>query len=123
VRALDELGGDAPPELRQRAAFALGFFGGETAAAALRRRLQETEEDRFVRYNAAAALARRGDPAAREVVREMLTPGDLEQVVSVESSLEKQNKLEAIELEALRALDHSVRQGRPDLARRLRPAV
>jgi hypothetical protein len=123
VRALDQACADGPPELRRRATFALGFFGGEPAAEALRRRLGQDEEDRFVRYNAATALARRGDPAALDVAREMLSPRDLEQVVPLESTLEKQQKIEMIELEALRALDHSVRQGHPDLARQLRPAV
>jgi hypothetical protein len=123
IRALDEAGTGGPPELRRRATFALGFFGGEPAAEALRRRLAETEEDRFVRYNAATALARRGDLAALDVVREMLTRRDLEQVVPLESTLEKQHKIELIELEALRALGHSLRQGRPDLARPLRPEV
>ncbi|HEX8203389.1 MAG TPA: HEAT repeat domain-containing protein [Isosphaeraceae bacterium] len=123
VRALDEACAEGPPELRRRAAFALGFFGGEPAAEALRRRLSAAEEDRFVRYNAATALARQGDLAALDVAREMLTPGELEQVVPLESTLEKQHAVEQIQLEALRALDYSARHGRPDLARRLRTEV
>ena len=42
------------------AVYALGFFGGPTATEILRERVR-SDEDRFVRYNAAVALARRGD--------------------------------------------------------------
>ncbi len=97
VAALGEAGGDGDPELRQVAVYALGFFGGEPALKLLRDRLNDP--DRFVRYNAAVALARRGDPAARGTVREMLATADLDQVLSFPSKEEKQNKIEAIELE------------------------
>ena len=63
VAALGEASGDSDPELRQVAVYALGFFGGEPAAQLLRERLNDP--DRYVRYNAAVALARRGDEAAR----------------------------------------------------------
>ena len=53
----------------------------------------------------------------------MLSPRDLEQVVRLDNALEAQNKIEAIALEALRALEHSARQGHPDLAGQLRPEV
>ena len=66
------------------AVYALGFFGGEAAADILRERLND--EDRYVRYNAAIALARRGDPAALGILREMLSPADLEKVIRLETS-------------------------------------
>ena len=59
VKALGEAAANVEPELRQMAVYALWFFGGESAAQLLRERAYE-DEDRFVRYNAAAALARRG---------------------------------------------------------------
>ena len=122
VRALAAAAdGDAPSALRERAVYALGFFGGEEAATALRLNLGPDQEDRSVRYNAAAALARRGDPAALAVVREMLTTRDLEEVASPAVAREAPNRIEVIELEALRALQHAARAGHPDLARQLLP--
>jgi HEAT repeat protein len=121
VAALGEAAGDSDPELRQVAVYALGFFGGESAARLLRDRLNDP--DRFVRYNVAVALARRGDEAARATVREMLSTADLQKVLSFPSDVEKQNKIEAIELEAIQALQASVDGGHPDLAASLRGEV
>ena len=70
------------PEVRQMAVYALGFFGGPSATELLRERLQ-ADEDRFVRYNAAVALARRGDPAAAGTLREMLSTADLNKVIDL----------------------------------------
>ena len=87
----------------------------------LRERIQQ-DEDRFVRYNAAVALARRGDPAAEGTLREMLSTADLARSSICRATREKQNKIEAIELEALEALrdlasagQTGARQGRFDL--------
>jgi HEAT repeat protein len=123
VAALGEASGDADPELRQVAVYALGFFAGDQAAEVLRQRLEDA--DRFVRYNAAIALARRGDPAARGTLREMLRTADLEGVLTFPTQVEKQNKIEAIELEALQALQTAVRQGRAgqELAGSLRQEI
>ena len=107
VAALGEAAADGEPELRQVAVYALGFFGGEAARQALRERLQ-SDENRFVRYNAAVALGRRGDPAAKATLREMLSTADLDRVIDLTSTTEKQNKIEAIELEALQALQSSL---------------
>jgi hypothetical protein len=104
---------------RQMAAYALGFFPSGPAGQALHERLNDP--DRFVRYNAAVALARRGDGAALGTLREMLSPTALEKVVPIESAVEKRSKIEAIELEALNALQFAVSDGRTDLARSLRP--
>jgi len=125
VSALAEATRAEDAGLREAAIFALGFFGGEPAAAALRQRLASA--DPFVRYNAAFPLVRRGDEAALAVVREMLSPRDLQNAVpralAPDAQNEARTKLESIELEALKALEVSVRQGHPQLAREVRPAV
>ncbi len=101
------------------AAYSLGFFGGDQAAVLLRGLLNDP--DRFARYNAAIALARRGDPAARGTLREMLSTADLNKVVKQETETETRSKVESIELEALQALQTAIDHGHPDLARDLRP--
>jgi hypothetical protein len=124
-RAIKALGATAQtgsPELRQVAVYALGFFAGAEASPILRERMQ-TDEDRFTRYNAAVALGRRGDPDAAPTLREMLTTADLGKVIDSPSSTEKQNKIEAIQLEALEALRASIRGDSPRLARSLRSEV
>ena len=110
------------PELRQMAVYALGFFGGPAATQILRERLQ-ADEDRFVRYNAAVALARRGDRAAETTLREMLSTADLDKVIEIPTATEKQNKIESIQLEALEALRTSISNGSPELAKSLRPEL
>ena len=122
IQALGETAANGEPQLRQMAVYALGFFGGPTARERLRDRVR-ADEDRFARYNAAVALARRGDPAAEATVREMLSTADLDKVVEIESATEKQNKIEAIQLEALEALRTSLRNHSPQLAGSLRAAV
>jgi len=122
VAALTQAASGDEPELRQVAAYALGFFGGEAARKALRERLQ-TDENRYVRYNAAVALGRQGDPAAKETLREMLSTADLDRVIDISSTTEKQNKIEAIELEALQALQSSLSTGFPELVQSLRSEI
>ena len=121
VRALGEASENGETSLREVAVYALGFFGGEAAAQILRDRLNDA--DRFVRYNAAVALGRLGDPAAKGTLREMLSTTDLAKALTLDSDLEKQNKIEAIQLEALQALQTSIARGRPDLAESLRPEI
>ena len=70
------------PEARQMAVYALGFFGGNAAAEHLRERVKQ-DEDRYVRFNAAVALGRRGDPAAAGTLREMLSAADLSKVIDL----------------------------------------
>ncbi len=122
IAALTQAASGDEPELRQVAAYALGFFGGEAARKALRERLQ-TDENRYVRYNAAVALGRQGDPAAKETLREMLSTADLDRVIDISSTTEKQNKIEAIELEALQALQSSLSTGSPELVQSLRSEI
>ncbi len=122
IKALSETAVNGEPQLRKVAVYALGFFGGPTATEVLRERIR-ADEDRFTRYNAAVALGRRGDPAAEATLREMLSTADLDKVVEIESPTEKQNKIEAIQLEALKALQTALRNNSPQLARSLRPEV
>ena len=110
------------PEVRQVAVYALGFFGGSAATSFLGERIQ-SDEDRYVRYNAAVALARRGDQAAVDALREMLSTADLNKVVDLPGDTEKQNKIEAIELEALEALHASLATGKSELVGLLRPQI
>src|SRR4051812_3451658 len=84
VEALARTASAEEPELRQMSVYALGFFGGDAAVAALRDRLS-ADENRYVRYNAAVALARKGDTAAKAVLREMLSPSDLDRVIELAS--------------------------------------
>jgi HEAT repeat protein len=123
IAALGEAAAIGEPEVRQMAVYALGFFGGQAAARILRERVQQ-DEDRFVRYNAATALARRGDLAATGTMREMLSTSDLNKLIDLPGATEKQNKIESIELEALAALHSSVSsEGSPQLASSLRPQL
>lgn len=122
VSALAQAAAAEDPELRQLAVYALGFFGGESASQALRDRLTG-DDDRYVRYNAAVALGRRGDLAAKGTLREMLSTADLDRVIELPSQTEKQSKIEAIQLEALQAIQSSLSDGSAELARSLRPEV
>jgi hypothetical protein len=122
IAALGAAAATDPPEVRQLAVYALGFFGGPAAAEILRQRLHG-DEDRFVRYNAAVALARRGDLSAEKTLREMLATADLNKVIDLTSTTEKQNKIESIQLEALEALRSSIPNGSTELAKSLIPQI
>jgi len=104
VGGLAEAASGGDDDLRQLATYALGFCGGEASTEALRDRLT-SDGDRFVRYNAAVALARRGDPRAVATLREMLSTADLERVINLANQDAKRSKIETIQLEALAALD------------------
>ena len=122
VAALTRSASTGDEQVRKLSVYALGFFGGDAATAGLKERLL-SDEDRDVRYNAAIALGRRGDPVAAATFREMLNPADLDRVTISESPTEKRSRIEAIELEALSALQTSATEGKPALARLLRPQV
>jgi hypothetical protein len=122
VKALAKAAEDPEPALRQRAVFALGFFGGDEATETLRKVVSH-DEDRFVRYNAASALARRGDLAALDVLREMLSTQDLAAALSAANDKEKNHRIESIQIEALNALATSVNDKKPFLAERVRSEV
>ncbi len=121
VKALAESCQASEPEVRQISAYALGFLGGEAASATLRGRLND--EDRYVRYNAAIALGRQGDPMAVSVFREILSPQAMAQVIKFETKTETDNKIEEIELEGLESLQTSIRVGHATLAKLLRPEI
>jgi HEAT repeats len=122
VKALGEAAAVGEPEVRQMAVYALGFFGGPSATQFLCERVAG-DEDRFVRYNAAVALARRGDPAGAATLSEMLSTADLNKVIELSGTTEKQNKIEAIELEAIDALRNGVTKGKTKLAESLQPQI
>jgi HEAT repeat protein len=116
VEALAKASTDTVVELRQIAVYALGFFGGQPAADALRERIRG-DEDRYVRYNAAVALGRRGDEAAAATLREMLSTADLDRLIERPTTTEKENKIEAVQQEALEAISNSISAGSPAFAR------
>jgi hypothetical protein len=118
VKALGEAAATGEPECRQIAVYALGFFGGSAATELLRERVQQ-DEDRFVRFNAAVALGRRGNLTAEGMLREMLSTQDLLKVIDLTNETEKQNKIEGIELEAMGALRSSLTSGSNALAKAL----
>ncbi|AGA25522.1 HEAT repeat domain-containing protein [Singulisphaera acidiphila] len=121
IKALEVASEDENQELRQAAVYALGFFGGDSSTRVLRDRLKDV--DCYVRYNAAIALGRRGDSASQGVFREMLSSTDLNKIITLSSPSEKHSKIEAIELEALQALQYSVDHKSPGLAEQLRPEI
>ncbi len=106
VRALANATTAPDAEVRRRAAYALGYFSGNLAKDALRKRIQE-DEDRTVQYNAAVALGRLGDMDAAPLLREMLSTADLTQTIKRSSATETESAIKAIELEALWALQAS----------------
>jgi HEAT repeat protein len=121
VAALAHASSDPEPELRKRATFALGFFGGNGPVEPLRQRL--SDDNREVRYNAALALGRRGDLAALDTFRDMLTTTDLARTIDVPNQKEQQSLIETIQLNALRALEMAIRANQPILAQLLRKEV
>lgn len=121
VRALDQASQSGGRDLRTRAVFALGFFGGDEAAEVLRKRL--SSDDPFVRANASIPLARRGDLSCLPVARELLSTKDLDRVLRLDNPAEKRAMIEETQLNMLRSLEESLRRRRPDLAERLRPEV
>jgi HEAT repeat protein len=111
---------DEEAQVRQRAVYALAAYDDRAAAQDLLRSKVNEDSDRLVRYNAAAALAKSGDQAARDVLREMLSPRDLAQVITEETPEQNARKVEAIQLEALVSLKEGVQRGRKELAESLR---
>lgn len=121
LKALIEASRDPEPELRQRAVFALGFAAVPEAEAAVRAALEDG--DRFVRFNAANALARRGDRACAAVLREMLSTADLAAILGGESPTETAHQIESIQTEALGALGKAVESGHAELIADVRPQL
>ncbi|MBX6311358.1 MAG: HEAT repeat domain-containing protein [Isosphaeraceae bacterium] len=122
IAALVRAAGADDPALRQKAVYALGYCRSSSALATLRDRATE-DDDRLVRYNAAVSLARHGDPAARGVLREILSTEDLAQVLQGKTSSETERRIAGAQLEALWALRDSLRADQPALARSLRADI
>jgi len=91
---------DSAGEMRAATAFALGVIGGRETLPQLERLLRDPVAD--VRYNAAAALARLGDPAATAVLLEMLDDNRIAPLMA-EKSGDRQANRDAVRLNALRA--------------------
>lgn len=95
--ALPELAARARDQdagLRKTAVHALGAFAGEEATAALLAALEDATED--VRWNAALALARRGERAAAPVLLQMIDRSHLEAVPGSTAEQRDQVILEAV---------------------------
>jgi HEAT repeat protein len=82
------------PGIRKAVAHALGSLPSPEAAAALRGALQDSTED--VRWNAAVALARRGDAAATPVLLQMMDRSHLASVAGLSSEQADEAVLQAI---------------------------
>jgi HEAT repeat protein len=78
VPDLVRLASHQDPGIRKASIHALGGFASPEAAAALRAALADAADD--VRWNAALALGRRRDPAARPVLVQMLDRAALQKV-------------------------------------------
>jgi hypothetical protein len=81
--------------LRTAAAFALGEMGGDATLERLRILLDDVTHP-YTRYNAATALARRGEPAVVEALQEMLETQQPPETIaddSVEEQSLQRNKL------------------------------
>jgi len=87
-------------ELRSRAAYALGVYGGATALDRLATMLDDAYPN--VRYNAATGLARQGDFRATPALLEMLDPAGSGGMVDEQSEGEKQRKRSQILLNGVR---------------------
>ncbi len=91
---------DPAGEMRAATAFALGVVGGRESLPRLERLLNDPVAD--VRYNAAAALARLGNPAATAVLLEMLDANRIAPLLA-EKAGDRHANLDAVRLNALRA--------------------
>jgi len=85
LEASRETGPNHQRAIRERAAYALGVIGGETAAARLVEMLGDLHSN--VRFNAATGLARQGNAKGLPVLREMIDP---DESVAMNVGLEEQ---------------------------------
>jgi HEAT repeat protein len=95
------------PGLRKAAVHALGAFPGEESKQALTGALSDAVED--VRWNAAIALARRGDSAATPLLLSLLDRGYLDKVEGLRPDQREDTMLQAIAVAPALA-DPSVRE-------------
>jgi HEAT repeat protein len=108
--------GSGDAALRSRAAYALGVVGGEGAAGRLAALLGDADDN--VRFNAAVGLARRGDPAAWDVLGEMLSLADVEAAAGDDAAQSQRYKRALVALNGLKAVGLLV-----DVARQPPPAA
>jgi hypothetical protein len=101
ARVLIEAAGDDSHVIRERAAYGLGVLGGSEATRALERLVVDGYPD--VRFNAATALARSGNPAALPVLEEMLDPSETAGVKAEEQLGARAAKQALMLINALRA--------------------
>ena len=94
VPELVTLAGEADPGIRKAAVHALGGFAGEEPRVALRKALEDAAED--VRWNAALALARRGDVAAQPVLLGMMDRKHLATVPDLTTEQREEALLQAV---------------------------
>lgn len=105
--------------VRKAAVYALGAIPGEAAQVRLRESLQDGVAD--VRWNAALALARRGDAAARATLGGMLDRATLAQVADLTPAQKEEVLAQAVAAAAhvldpeLRATLERLRQGDPSV--------
>jgi HEAT repeat protein len=106
-------------DFRKTAAHALGALPTEETRAALLGALNDAAED--VRWNAALALARRGDPGAAPVLAQMMERSHLEAVSGLTSAQRENVILQAVSASAavpdpgLRKILEGLRDRDPDL--------
>jgi len=80
--------------LRKTAVHALGVFPSEESTEAMRTALSDPVED--VRWNAATALARRGEPEAVPVLEQMLDRGQLDRIEDITPEQTEEIVLQAV---------------------------
>jgi HEAT repeat protein len=119
VPELATLAGDTDPGIRKAAVHALGAFPGDEARTALVKALADSTED--VTWNAALALARRGDAAAEGVLLGMMDRQRLAKVEGLTVDQREDTVLEAAAAAAhiptpdVRAALERLRDGDPNL--------
>lgn len=121
IEALAKAADSTEADVRLRAAYALGFCGGDAVTNALRKRLSDTNKD--VAYNAAFALIRQDDANALDTLRELLTESTLQETIRLENANEKLNRIEAFQTQALKSLQKAFESGKSSLAERARPEL
>jgi HEAT repeat protein len=111
---LERLAAAEDPGVRKAAVHALGTMPGDAARARLAASLQDAVED--VRWNAALALAQRGDAAAAPVLRGMLDRRHLDTVAGLTPEQREEAMLAAVAA-AARISDEELRGALAELRR------
>jgi HEAT repeat protein len=99
VPALLPLAGSADAGLRKAAVYALGSLPSEESRAALATALRDEVED--VRWNAALALARRGDAAGAPVLLSMMDRAHMSSVAAMAEPQREEAILQAVKAAAV----------------------